>query len=92
MVKITATGQNIEKRMKTMKTRLRGLWDNMKHTSVCIIGVPEGEEREKGPEKTFAEIIAENYPNVEKEIVNQVQKVQSPRQDKFKEEHNETHT
>ena len=40
------------------------------------IGVPEGEEREKGPEKTFAEIIAENYPNVEKEIVNQVQKAQ----------------
>ena len=51
MVKITATGQNIEKRMKTMKTRLRGLWDNMKHTSVCIIGVPEGEEREKGRKK-----------------------------------------
>ena len=51
MVKITATGQNIEKRMKTMKTRLRGLWDNMKHTSVCIIGVSEGEEREKGPKK-----------------------------------------
>ena len=51
MVKITATEQNIEKRMKTMKTRLRGLWDNMKHTSVCIIGVPEGEEREKGPKK-----------------------------------------
>ena len=51
MVKITATEQNIGKRMKTMKTRLRGLWDNMKHTSVCIIGVPEGEEREKGPKK-----------------------------------------
>ena len=55
MVKITATGQNIEKRMKTMKTRLRGLWDNMKHTSVCIIGVPEGEERQKEPEKIFEE-------------------------------------
>ena len=53
MVEITATEQNIEKRMKTMNTRLRGLWDNSKHTSICIIGVPEGEEREKGPEKIF---------------------------------------
>ena len=51
MVKITATEQNIEKRMKTVKTRLRGLWDNSKHTSTCIIGVPEGEEREEGPKK-----------------------------------------
>ena len=55
---------------------MRALWDNITRTSVHIIGVPEGEEREKGPEKTFAEIIAENYPNVEKEIVNQVQKAQ----------------
>ena len=37
------------------------------------IGVPEGEEREKGPEKIFEEIIAENFPNMGKEIVNQVQ-------------------
>ena len=36
------------------------------------IGVPEGEEREKGPEKIFEEIIAENFPNMGKEIVNQV--------------------
>ena len=53
MVKIAATERNIEKRMKTMKTRLRGLWDNSKHTGICIIGVPEGEEREKGPKKIF---------------------------------------
>ena len=41
-----------------------------------IIGVPEGEEREKGPEKIFEEIIAENIPNMEKEIVNQIQEMQ----------------
>ena len=55
------------------------------------IGVPEGEEREKGPEKIFEELIAENFPNMGKEIVNQVQKAESPRQDKPKEEHMETH-
>ena len=41
-----------------------------------IIGVREGEEREKEPEKIFEEIIAENFPNMEKEIVNQVQEAQ----------------
>ena len=45
-----------------MKTALWDLWDNIKHTNVCIMGVPEGEEREKGPWKIFEEIIAENFP------------------------------
>ena len=43
--------------------------------NIHIIGVPEGEKREKGPEKTFEEIIAENFPNMEKEIINQIQEV-----------------
>jgi len=46
---------------------------SIKHTNICIIGVPEGEEGEKGPEKVFEEIIAENFSNMRKEIVNQVQ-------------------
>ena len=49
-------------------------------------------EREKGPEKIFEEIIAENIPNMGKEIVNQVQEAQSPRKDKPKEEHTETYS
>ena len=32
--------------------------------------------REKGPEKVFEETLAENFPNMGKEIVNQVQKAQ----------------
>ena len=43
--------------------------------NICIIGVPEGEKREKGPEKIFEEIIAENFLNMEKEIINQIQEV-----------------
>ena len=46
--------------------------------------------REKGPEKIFKEIRAENFPNMGKEIVSQVQKAQSPRQDKPEEEHTGT--
>ena len=63
----------------------------MKCTNIHTAGVPEGEEREKGPEKIFKEIIAENFPNMGKEIVNQVQKAQSPRQDKPKEAHTKIH-
>ena len=54
------------------KDSLRDLWDNIKCTNIWIIGVPE-EEKKKGDEKIFEKIIVENFPNMEKEIVNQVQ-------------------
>ena len=38
--------------------------------------VPEEEEKKKEYEKIFEETIVENSPNIEKEIVNQVQEVQ----------------
>ena len=75
MVEITATEQNKEKRMKRNADSLRDLWDNIKRTNVCIIGVPE-EERGKGPEIIFEEIIVENFPNMGKEIAIQVQEAQ----------------
>ena len=45
------------------------LWDNIKCTNIQIIEVPEKEEKKKRHEKNFKEIIVENFPNVEKEIV-----------------------
>ena len=51
MVEFTAVELNKEKRMKRNEDSLRDLWDNIKHNNISIIGVPEGEEREKGPEK-----------------------------------------
>ena len=62
--------------MKRNEDGLRDLWDNIKHNSIHIIGVPEGEEKEKGPEKIFEEIIVKNFPNMGKEIVIQVQEAQ----------------
>ena len=69
MVEITSKEQNKVKRMKRTEDSLRDLWDNIKGTNISIIGVPEGEEKKKGYEKIFEEIIVENFPNMEKEIV-----------------------
>ena len=77
MVEITSEQQNKVKRMKRTEGSLRDLSDNTKCTNIRIIGVPEEEEKKKGYEKIFEEIIVENFPNVEKEIVNQVQDAQA---------------
>ena len=76
MVEITAAEQNKEKRMKRNEDNLRHLWDNIKCTNICIIGVPEREERERGPEKIFEEIIVKNFPQMGKEIATQVEEAQ----------------
>ena len=75
MVEITSEEQNKIKRMKRKEDSLRDIWDNIKHTNIQIIGVPE-EEKRKGYEKIFEEIIVENFPNMEKKIVNQVREAQ----------------
>ena len=63
MVEITSEEQNKVKRMKRTEYSLRDL-------------VVSEEEKEKGYERIFEEIGVENSPNVEKEIVNQVQETQ----------------
>ena len=52
MVEFTAADHDKEKRMKRNEDSLRDLWDNIKRTNIRIIGVPEGEERDKGPRRT----------------------------------------
>ena len=78
MLEITSEEQNKVKRMTRTEDSLRDLWDNIKRTNIWIIGVLEEEASpwKKGYENIFKEIIVENFPNMEKEIVNQVQEVQ----------------
>ena len=74
MVEITSEKQN--KKMKRTEDSLRDLWDNIKCTNIQNIQIPEEEEKKKEYEKNFEEIIVENFPNMEKGIVNQVQEAQ----------------
>ena len=76
IMEITTEEQNKEKRMKRIEDSLRDLRDNIKCTNIRIIGVAEEEEKKKGTEKIFEEIIVENFPHMGKEILNQVQEAQ----------------
>ena len=50
IVEITTAEQNKENRRKRIEDSLRDLWDNIKHTNIRIIGVPEKEEKKKDTE------------------------------------------
>ena len=69
MIEITAVEQNKEKIMKRNEVT-----DNLKCTNINIIGVPEGGEREKGPENICEGIIAKNLPNMRKKTLTQSRK------------------
>jgi len=63
-MEITQTGQQTENQMKKHESNIRDLWDNIKQANLCIIGIPEGVEKDKGMENIFEEIIAGNFPNL----------------------------
>ena len=54
---------------------MRELGDQSKWNSICIIGIPEEEEREEEVESVLEEVIAKNFPNLGKEIVSQAVEV-----------------
>ena len=67
--------QKREKSLKTNEERLREFWDNVKCTNIHIIG-GQKEKRERGDRKIFQETIAENFPNMGKESLAQIQEAQ----------------
>ena len=72
------SNQNEETRIKKSEERLRILWDNLKHSNIRIIGVPEGEDQEQEIENLFEQIMKENFLNLVKEIdFQEVQEAQS---------------
>ena len=47
--------------MKRNVNSLKDFWSNIKYINIHIIRVPEEEEKEKGSEKIFAEMILKNF-------------------------------
>ena len=76
MAEFTSVEQNKEKRMERKDDSLRDLWDNITCHNICIIRVPEAEEREKEHEKIFEEITVKDFPNMGKERATQIQGAQ----------------
>ena len=80
-----------EKRIKKNEDSGSSLWDNSKHSNICIIGMPEGEEKEQEIGNLFEKVMKENFPKLVKEIDIQIQEAQSPKQDGHKEDHTKTY-
>ena len=68
-MEITQSGQQTENLMKKHESNVRDLRDNIKWANLDIIGIPKGEEKERGTENIFEEITAENFPNVKETAI-----------------------
>ena len=64
----------MRKKKKSNEDGLRHLWDNIKHPTFRITRIPE--DKRKGHEEIFEEIIVEKFPKMGKEIDTQVQEAQ----------------
>ncbi|KAI5945143.1 LINE-1 retrotransposable element ORF2 protein [Manis javanica] len=64
-----------DKRIARNETILRELCDQAKRNNIRTIGAPEEEERGKGIESVFKEIIAENFPKLGEEIIEQTTEI-----------------
>ena len=74
--KNTQKEQEKEKRLRKSEEGLRDIEDNMKLNNIHIIGIPEGEEEEQGIENLFEKVMMENFPNLRREKVTQIQETQ----------------
>ena len=71
--KLSSLKNGEEKRLNRNEQSLRDLWDNIKSTSIQVMGIPE-EEREK--QKLLEEIMAPNFPNLVRNINIQIKEAQ----------------
>ena len=64
IMEITQAGQETENQMEKHESNIRDLWDNIKQVNLHIMGILDREEKEKGIENVFEEIMSENFPNI----------------------------
>ena len=74
MVEINEAEREKEKWIKRNEDNIRDFWDNVKHSNIPIIGVPE-KDKKKGHDEILEEIIVENFTTMGMEIATQVQRV-----------------
>ena len=48
IMEITQSGQQTENQKNKYESNIRNLWDNIRWANLCIIGIPEVKEKEKG--------------------------------------------
>ena len=70
------TQKEQEKRLRKNEEAIREMQDNEKRNNIHIIGIPEGEEEEQGIENLFEKVMMENFPNLMREKVTQMQETQ----------------
>ena len=63
IMEMTQSGQHMENQMKQQENNIRDLWGKTQGANLRIRGIPE-EEKEKGIETIFEEIMSENFPNL----------------------------
>ena len=90
-MEITQQGQQTESQMKKNESNVRDLWDNINHANLHIIGILEGEEREKGIKNVFEKIMSEKFPNLKKETHPGTGSTEGPKQYKPKQTYTKTY-
>ena len=65
-----------ENQLKAYEEKLREINDSLRRNNLCLIGIPEEAERDRGPQNIFEQIIAENSPNLGKETGIQIQEIE----------------
>ena len=90
IMEITQSGQQAENQMKKHKSNIRDLCDNIKHANLCIKGIQEGEEKERGIENIFEEIVSEDFSNLE-ETYQDTGSTEGPKQVEPKQAHTKTY-
>ena len=72
----TQKEQEKEKRLRKNEEGLREKQDNMKGDNIHIKEILEGEEEEQGLENLFEKVMMENFPNLRREKVTQIQETE----------------
>jgi len=61
ILEVIQSGQQTENQMKKHESNTRDLWGNIKQVNLHIIGIPKGEEKERGIENIFEELCLETF-------------------------------